>query len=83
MIDASLHFRCDQRSHTQVVGPSTGPAQGSSQGPSTAQSACAVIEHIHSSIAPASIFLFIQPSLGLSLTILPQRATTARRARNS
>lgn len=49
--------------HSQTVGPSTGPAQGSSPGPSTAQSACAVSENIHSSNDAASIFLFNLTSL--------------------
>ena len=49
--------------HSQTVGPSTGPAHGSSPGPSTAQSACAVSENIHSSSEAASIFLFNLTSL--------------------
>lgn len=69
-----LHFRppgllsnipCLPQGQTHSVGPSTGPAQGSGCGPSTAQSAYAVIEHIHSSSDAASSLLFNMTSLVL------------------
>ncbi len=58
-----FNIPCSPQGQTHSVGPSTGPAQGSGCGPSTAQSAYAVIEHIHNSSDAASSLLFIMTSM--------------------